>query len=269
MVDLNDYSYKVTSRRGKPVNNKVYRHYCDNCGTDKGYLQRSHDTPTCNKCSHKGRTLSEDHKQKMSEAAGGSNKPINNKLTCQVNGRTHYKDECPKCNKDKGFIQKNNIGNMCRSCANSIAKKGKPSPKKGKPSNVIPWNKGIKYGKVSTIQKKIKQSMKSGISSRLKKRNSSKNKASTFKILSFSLKTLMEHLEKQFYPNPDTGETMTWDNYGKWHLDHVIPDSWFTYSSIEDEGFRKSWSLENLQPLWAKENIRKSNRFAGPRVVGG
>ena len=32
---------------------------------------------------------------------------------------------------------------------------------------------------------------------------------------------------------------------------------------MEDEGFKKSWALENLQPMWAEENIKKGNRFAG------
>ena len=28
-----------------------------------------------------------------------------------------------------------------------------------------------------------------------------------------------------------------------------------------DEEFMKCWSLENLQPMWAEENIRKSNKI--------
>lgn len=33
--------------------------------------------------------------------------------------------------------------------------------------------------------------------------------------------------------------------------------------SAEHPDFIKSWSLENLQPMWAGPNRRKSNKFAG------
>jgi 5-methylcytosine-specific restriction endonuclease McrA len=56
---------------------------------------------------------------------------------------------------------------------------------------------------------------------------------------------------------------MTWDNYGKWHIDHIIPDSHFNYDKIDDEQFKLAWALENLQPLWAAENYRKYNKLIG------
>jgi hypothetical protein len=39
------------------------------------------------------------------------------------------------------------------------------------------------------------------------------------------------------------------------------PISSFDIKEIGDEGFNKCWSLENLQPLWGDENIRKSNKI--------
>jgi len=54
---------------------------------------------------------------------------------------------------------------------------------------------------------------------------------------------------------------MSWKNYGKWHIDHAIPDIRFRYKSPEDEEFKKCWALNNLQPLWAKENIRKGGKI--------
>jgi len=56
---------------------------------------------------------------------------------------------------------------------------------------------------------------------------------------------------------------MTWDNYGTWHIDHIRPDSWFHYDSVNHEDFKKSWMLDNLQPLWAKDNLMKSNNYEG------
>lgn len=40
-------------------------------------------------------------------------------------------------------------------------------------------------------------------------------------------------------------------------------DRGFTYSSVNDKGFKKSWALNNLQPMWAKDNLKKHNKFSG------
>jgi len=55
---------------------------------------------------------------------------------------------------------------------------------------------------------------------------------------------------------------MTWDNNGSyWYINHIIPQSYYKYVSIEDESFKKCWALDNLQPLEAKENLKKSNKL--------
>lgn len=79
--------------------------------------------------------------------------------------------------------------------------------------------------------------------------------------LGCSLEELKLYLEKQFYPNKETGENMNWDNYGLfgWHLDHVKPLSSFDLSKRKQ--FLKACHYTNLQPLWAKENIRKGNKI--------
>jgi 5-methylcytosine-specific restriction endonuclease McrA len=56
---------------------------------------------------------------------------------------------------------------------------------------------------------------------------------------------------------------MSWENYGKWHIDHVVPDSFFFYQTTRDIGFKKSWELKNLQPLWALDNIKKGGAKNG------
>lgn len=60
---------------------------------------------------------------------------------------------------------------------------------------------------------------------------------------------------------------MNWDNYGagpnKWCIDHVVPDSLFSYKYMDDVGFKKSWGLKNLQPMWFMENSLKGNRYVG------
>jgi hypothetical protein len=76
-----------------------------------------------------------------------------------------------------------------------------------------------------------------------------------FDILQYTPEELINHLEKQFT------EGMTWDNYGEFHVDHKLPISSFNIKEIGDEEFMKCWCLDNLQPMWGEENIRKSNKI--------
>lgn len=78
-----------------------------------------------------------------------------------------------------------------------------------------------------------------------------KNGAPSFELLKFSVEELMIHLEKQFV------DGMNWENYGKWHVDHVNPLAKFNYETPADADFGHAWALTNLRPLWAADNIRK------------
>lgn len=88
----------------------------------------------------------------------------------------------------------------------------------------------------------------------LKERNVNK-KSKTFQLLGYTIEELMAHLESLFT------EGMTWDNYGEWHVDHIIPMASFTFDSTDDEEFKKCWALSNLQPLWGPDNLSKGTRF--------
>jgi len=77
-------------------------------------------------------------------------------------------------------------------------------------------------------------------------------------LVRYTIIDLKQHLEKQFESN------MSWENYGEWHIDHCRPVSWFDNS---EEGVVKAWKLENLQPMWAHENLVKGNRWESPRKV--
>ncbi len=86
----------------------------------------------------------------------------------------------------------------------------------------------------------------------LKENNIIKNKH-YFEVLNYSQQELISHLESKFK------EGMSWDNYGKWHVDHIRPISSFNIKEIGDEEFMMCWGLNNLQPLWSHENLKKSN----------
>ena len=77
-------------------------------------------------------------------------------------------------------------------------------------------------------------------------------KGKTLELLGCSIPELKIHLEKQFKNG------MNWDNYGKWHIDHIIPLSKFDLFNIKEQ--KKACYYTNLQPLWAKDNLKKGNK---------
>lgn len=84
----------------------------------------------------------------------------------------------------------------------------------------------------------------------LKTRNITK-KNKTFEIIGCTPLELKEHLEKKFV------EGMSWENRSEWHIDHIIPLS----SAKTEEEIYKLCHYTNLQPLWASENMKKSNKL--------
>lgn len=89
------------------------------------------------------------------------------------------------------------------------------------------------------------------IRSRIQSMVRNKNGKRTVDILGYCANELIAHLERQFLPG------MSWNNYGAWHIDHIVPVSSFKVSSVEDHELRRAWALTNLRPLWAKDNIKK------------
>lgn len=79
-------------------------------------------------------------------------------------------------------------------------------------------------------------------------------------LVGYDLSALTNHIEKQFQPG------MSWDNHGRygWHLDHKIPISAFNFEKAEDIDFKRCWALENLQPLWWRDNITKGDKLQYP-----
>ena len=66
------------------------------------------------------------------------------------------------------------------------------------------------------------------------------------------------HIEKQFTRG------MTWDNYGEWHIDHIMPCAQFDLSNQMHADICFNW--QNLRPLWADENHAKSDTVTHPQL---
>jgi len=119
-------------------------------------------------------------------------------------------------------------------------------------------NKSRIIFKNNNINAKIAANLRTRIGRALKCLNKSDK---TLNILGCTVEQFRKHLESQFK------DGMSWENYGRgwgnkgmkeWHIDHKIPIDIFNLSKDSEKRICFHWS--NLQPLWAKENLIKSNK---------
>ncbi len=79
-------------------------------------------------------------------------------------------------------------------------------------------------------------------------------KGSSVKDLGCSISQFKSYIESKWL------DGMSWDNYGKhgWHLDHIVPLA--SFDLTDNDEIRSACHYTNYQPLWASDNIRKSNK---------
>jgi hypothetical protein len=102
----------------------------------------------------------------------------------------------------------------------------------------------------------IPLSIAARIRAALKGRNKS---ARTIELLGCSVEQVIAHLQSLWLPG------MNWENYGiyrqdgpmTWHIDHMLPCAAFDLTKPEEQ--RKCFHWSNLQPLWAIDNMVKSD----------
>lgn len=77
----------------------------------------------------------------------------------------------------------------------------------------------------------------------------------TLELLGCSLMELKLYIEAKWTVG------MTWENYGPagWHIDHIFPLS--KANLLDPKEVERVCHYTNLQPLWALDNCRKSNKL--------
>jgi len=80
--------------------------------------------------------------------------------------------------------------------------------------------------------------------------------ASTLGLAGCTKAELVAHIEAQFQSG------MTWENRGLWHIDHIIPCAAFDLTDPDQQ--RSCFHYSNLRPLWAEENLKKSDKGIEP-----
>lgn len=83
--------------------------------------------------------------------------------------------------------------------------------------------------------------------------NGKRKAGSAVKDLGCTIEEFVRHIERQWQ------EGMTWENYGEWELDHILPLSRFDLDRKEE--FIIAANYTNIQPLWGWQNREKSNKL--------
>jgi len=97
---------------------------------------------------------------------------------------------------------------------------------------------------------KLSGGLRSRLYGFLKKKQISKTNT-TFDLVGCTPQELKIYLEQKFI------DSMSWENQGKWHIDHIIPLS----SATNKEELYKLCHFTNLQPMWAIDNIKKGSKI--------
>lgn len=108
---------------------------------------------------------------------------------------------------------------------------------------------------------KMRYRINSRIHEMLQGFNGARKADKTERLLGCPRNVFLQWIESQFC------EGMSWENHGVfgWHLDHIIPCSFFDLSDPEEQ--KKCFHYTNLQPLWWKENLSKSNKLLSAALI--
>jgi len=97
---------------------------------------------------------------------------------------------------------------------------------------------------------KLKVKIRSTISKKFARKGFKKNNKAE-SILGCSFSFFKSYIEARFKNG------MTWENYGEWHFDHIIP---LATANTEKEVIELN-KYSNFQPLWKIENILKRDKL--------
>lgn len=149
--------------------------------------------------------------------------------------RTKEKGIASECKKCRLLIAKTRYLNFTQADKDRINKNRRRYEKKQKLNNPL---------------FSLKKNVSRRLNLALKVKNWSK-KSKFYDYLGCNKKQFKLYLELQFQVGMD------WNNYGLWHVDHIIPLS----SAKTEQEMYKLCHYTNLQPLWAKDNLSKGAKL--------
>lgn len=197
----------------------------------------------------------------------------------ELNQRPEPLRRCSRCGEFKGvsFFHKNT--HRCKECNTQHCREWRNKNKSRHRENNAKWNannrkrasvhnrkwaennkkrrresRAMYEAKImSTKQGRLGSNMARAIRKSLQSKT--KNGRHWETLVGYTSKQLMRYIEKHFVPG------MSWENRHLWHIDHIIPISAFSFENPDEPDFKKCWSLTNLRPLWAKDNLSKGAKL--------
>ena len=204
------------------------------------------------------------------------------------NDQNKYRLDCKECHRRKNReynirIGKNSfklinikklLDDGCKKCSrcNTIKKleefynhTGKIGGKQSHCINCEKINKNKEYYKNYTL-KRLKED--SSFNFKFKVRNlirSSFKRNKNYYLKSTSTESILgcniDEFKNYIYSKFKNG--MSFENYGNWHLDHIIP---LSQAKTQEEIIRLN-HYTNFQPLWAEDNFKKSNKIIEQQLI--
>lgn len=185
-------------------------------------------------------------------------KQLKHKLDrCRYRGNNNFR--CAKCHKikpQKSFyvnkVDKFGISTRCRSCMKPKLKKYYQTNKE----RIKKYTKQWRANNPEKVRSKARQKDKliTNLRRRLKDFLQQKVSIHSHKLFGCRPDELRLYIESLWAPE------MSWENYGEWHIDHIIPLSRF--KNLKDPTQMKlACHYKNLQPLWGADNLEKGNNL--------
>jgi len=179
-----------------------------------------------------------------------------NKDKIKLNDKAYYESNKDKIkiqskiyreiNKEKLKIQKKTYNELNK-------EKRKVQKKAWYESNKIKIFEQRKNRLKTDIQYKLSVNLRSRLRRAI---NGNYKSGSAVKDLGCTIEEFKIYLESKFLPE------MSWDNHSLngWHIDHIKPLS--SFDLTDRQQFLEACHYTNLQPLWAKDNLFKSDTVA-------
>ena len=237
---------------------------CSKCKIEKDYLEFSKSKTTkdgyqykCRSCEKQYRQNNKDDIKKYLKEYYESNKEYISKKKKEYE-KTN-KEIISKKKKIYREANKEKIANYRKANKEKYSKYNKEYRKKYYKDNKEKISEYFKNWQKQKKQNdplfKLKHNLRTRTYCAFKNKGYSKN-TKTHKMLGLDWHMVKQHIERQFTKG------MNWSNHGEWHIDHIIPLA----SANTEQRLKELCHYSNLQPLWASENISKSDKINGQQT---
>lgn len=236
--------------------------FCTKCQQDKDITAFGKDAKSktglkyiCKSCCKEyAKMYYENNKQKLLDRSNQRYEDQKEKI-CQKNNRYYHENKEQISKKRKSEEHRAKV-RANRSRRRDICNQRTKEWRENNPDKVIAYRNAhrgyirewSKNRRKDNIQYKLAGCLRHRVNLAL--RSSGNNKqSSTVELLGCDIDFLKEWLSSLFI------EGMTWDNYGKWHVDHYVPCAYFDLSDVKQQ--RICFNYRNLRPLWGIDNMKK------------